>query len=275
MTTRFSFIFQATTAPTDRASASPHIAGWSEGFWRQGDVTADATSTMEIAVARAAMLPTGSQLIGVRLAYYTLTAQNLTPRGTVSGKLQLFGRSGLTNDLPQVALQLDGKTASSNVSRFTLRGMPDDVMVGGEYQPSAAFKRAVTLFGTKLIQFGCGFVARDLSQPSAGVLALAASVLTLDAALPGVVAGDYIRLKRVYDQFGEPITGSYRISAAVGSAYTLPGIPANLTATGNGSARLDRIAFRSFTTVVASRAVVKKVGRPFESYRGRASKRRA
>lgn len=274
MGTRISFLMQATTAPPDRTSAAPHSAGWSESWWLPGTVNSDSPLITQLAQKRASLLPSQASVIGFRLALYTLTGNKIVPGGTKTGKFLYPGAGHIATDLPQVALEMSGKTgAGPNTSRFTLRGMPDGMMTYGEYQPDTTFRGAVTRFCTELIDSGWCFLGRDLSNPVVRVLSIAAGNVTVSAGM-GVAVGDYIRLLRVFDNNGNSVQGSYRVTAFAGAGVmTLAGFDPAITAGESGSARKDTLALYGFSAVTPSRAVVRKVGRPFESYRGRRSKR--
>jgi len=274
MHTRLSLLMQVTTAPIDTAAARQHTGGWSESAWIPGQQTSGASFITTWARLRANMLPKQASVVGVRLAYYNLVGNKILPVGTQTGKLSRPGSSALETDLPQVALELSGKTADGpNTSRLALRCIPDDMMKYGEYQPTPSFKTAVTAYCAFMSAAQVfGFVGRDLSKPSQRVLSIAAGVLTLDAALPGVGIGSWIRLNRVYDTQENPVTGVYRVTAVNAAVYTLADFPAVTVAT-SGTAREDAVAFFDFSTITPARAVVRKVGSPFEKYVGRASKR--
>lgn len=274
MPTRMTLIFALTTDPDDRGSASPHSAGWTESFWREGTTTTDDQRIRDLAQARARLLPLEASIIGFRLGFYTLSGNKILPSGTSTGKFQYAGVSGAHTDLPQVALEMSGKTSGgANSSRFTMRGMPDEIMVNGEYQPGTGFKGSVTRFITKLTGDAWQFLGRDIAQPAGRVLSIAAGIMTLDADI-GVAAGDYVRLLRVFDEDEKSIQGAYRVTAvAGGTTLTLAGFDPAVVVANSGLARKDLVKLFPFTTVQPSRAVVRKVGRPFESYRGRRSKR--
>lgn len=273
MPTRISYLFALTTAPTDREAASAHSAGWSESWWRAGTINSDAPEIRALAQRRAILLPAQGSIIGFRLANYTLSGNKIVPGGTKTGKFQYPGAQAMSTDLPQVALEMSGLTAGGpNTSRFTLRGIPDSQMLFGEFQPNSAFRSQLTRFENTLISDGWGFLGRDLTSPVAQVQSIAAGVLTTNAGM-GVAVGDYVRLLRVFDTSGKSVQGSFRVTAvAGGNQYTLAGIGNGVTVLNSGNARKDLVSIFTFRDVNASRAVVRKVGRPFESYRGRRSK---
>ena len=271
---RLTLLFQATTSPSDRETASPHIAGWSESWWSSIPLLSASPFIRTLAQARAALLPSGSAVIGFRIGNYEHAGNKSTPIGSATGKFLYPGLTTYNNDLPQIALEMSGtSTVSANTSRFSLRGMPDFVMVGGEYQPEPAFKGNVTRFRNLLVSDQWSFLGRDISQPAIALVSLGGGLATL-AGATGAAEGDFVRFNRVFMPDGTPIKGAFRIShIGAGNVLTLIGLPAGATAANSGTVRWDKIRLCAFKEVTVSRAVVRKVGRPFEQYRGRQSRR--
>jgi len=266
-------LFQLTTTPPDRTTASPHTGGWSETWWSQTPFSSTDVHWQELVRARALLLPEQASIVGLRFGLYTIVGNRFVPGGSTTGRLQIPGNSGAITDLPQVALEMAGSTnAGANHSRFNLRCIPDVMMQHGEYQPSNAFKRNVVSFGGKLVNGAFCFVGRDLTKPVQRVISIANNVVTVTGLLGAVVGTDSVRLLNVKDNQGNPVKGAFRIVGLTGFAYTVIGLD-GVTAGESGSARVDAPVLLPFASVIANRAVVRKIGRPFEGYRGRASNR--
>jgi hypothetical protein len=277
MPSHVSLLMQMVTDPEDLTVAQPHSGGWSEGTWVDFNITSSDVRIRQWATKRAVLLPLEAAIIGFRIARYTISGNKLLPAGTATGKFLYPGNSRYRTDLPQVGLEFSAKTANGpNTSRFVLRCIPDQFMVRGEYQPDAAFKRAVTEFTNghaSGFENSFGFIGRDLSLASARVLSIQGGVVQLDGPIGAVGGTDWMRLNRVYDIDGKPVKGTFRIeSIAAGNLYTVTGL-AGVSANASGTARVDKVKYFDYSEVVPTRAVVKKVGRPFEAYRGRGSKR--
>ena len=274
MLRRISLIFGVTTEVSDRDSASPHSGGWSESYWDNSEATIT-SFVPSFARIRAALLPKQAAVIGYRVAVYTIQGNRLIPGGTSSSRILCPGRSSLETDLPQVAVQMSMTGPAGNASRMTLRGMPDDVMVKGEYQPDAAFKRLMTLFTNQLVEGNWGFVGRNLALPTQRVLSITAGGVATLAGPSGAGEGDYVRLLRVTNNDGDPVTGVFRVTVSIdgGTVVTLANWPAGVTVGESGRIRKDEVAYVDITAAAPSRAVVRKIGSPTERYRGRASKR--
>jgi len=275
MPTRLTNIFQVTTAPSNLQLARQHTGGWSESFWTNLTPSAYNPIWAFAQQKRALLLPASAAIVGYRTQEYTISGNKLLPGGATSGRQNLPGSSSRVADLPQVSLMLNCTTSSSpNTSRMILRGIPDDVMEGGEYQPNAQFQSAVTQYINSMIGFNFGFVGRDLTQASVRVLKIAANLITVDQ-IPGtgLNIGDFIRLHRVYDDVNNPVKGAFPVTAIAGNVLTVQGLDATLTAP-SGTLRRDLLMLFNYRAMQPIRAVVKKVGRPFEQYRGRRSKTR-
>lgn len=220
--TRITNIFMLTTSPTDLSTAQPHSAGWSESVWTALNSAVYNPLWTTWAYRRALMLPKQGSIVGFRSALYDLVGNKILPRGAAAGKWLIPGNAAFTTDLPQVSLEVSSTAAgASNTSRMTLRGIPDSMMVGGEYQPTPTFKASFTIMANALLGNNFGFVGRDLSQPSSRVNLAAAGVVTLDANIGGVAGTSYLRFHRVNDNDDKPVKGTYRITNIAGNVYTL------------------------------------------------------
>lgn len=274
--TRLTNIFQIATNPANLAKARVHTAGWSETFWTQLNPSAFNDLWFKQQQKRALLLPSTGSIVGFRTQEFTISGNKLLPGGSSSGRQNLPGATPLSTDLPQVALMFSTEAQNApNSSRMILRGMPDSIMLNGEYQPTAGFSALVTAFVNSMIGFNFGFVGRDLSQASVRVLKIAANVITVDG-IPGtgLAVGDFVRLHRVYGSDGNPVKGAFPITAIAGNDLTVAGLAAVVNAP-SGTLRRDQLMYMAFANLIPVRAVVKKVGRPFEQYRGRRSKTRA
>jgi hypothetical protein len=273
---RLSLLMQVTTDPTNLVDAASHTGGWSEGIWFPVAITDPLALVNPYVAVRAPLLPNGATIVGWRVANFDVLGNKLIPAGTSTGKLNVPGSSSALTDLPQVALELSGASAGGpNTNRMTLRCIPDSMMVHGEYQPTTAFKRKVGEFCNQLtLGGGAGFVGRDKSRPSQRVESIAANVVKLGGSIGAAPGTDYMRFNRVRDTQGNPIEKVVKVIAFVApGTYTVEGLD-GITAGNSGTARTDALKFFDLSSLVPVRAVVRKIGRPFAAYRGRASKRR-
>lgn len=274
MPSRFTMLMQVTTDPQNRGDASPHTGGWSESFWAANVLEAGNPALVTLCRKRANLLPAPASVVGYRIASYTIAGNKVIPTGSSTAKLQIPGSILRNTDVPQMALELSGQALNGpNSTRFSLRCIPDSQVDRGEYQPDPLFKGLLTQYRNELIQQFWKFMGRDLTKPAIRVNAIAGNVVTLGGPWGGVVGTDFVRFNRVYDDLGLPITGAYLVSAANGNAITLAGFDDRTLTKQSGTVRIDAITLQSFATIEPARIVVRKIGRPFESYRGRQSKR--
>jgi hypothetical protein len=222
------------------------------------------------------MLPPQASIVGWRYELFDISGNKLFPQGAQSGRFLFPGGYTASPNLPQDALSFSGAWLTGpNTNKFTARCVPDTVIVAGEYQPTAAFKTAVANYIQTLIGGAWGFVGRDRSLPTARVLSISAGgIVQLSQNIGGVADSSFLRLLHVTDNNGNPIKGTFSISNINGVNYTLRGLT-QLLSVPNGTARVDVVSYNRYGTINVGRAVVRKIGRPFEGYRGRASKRRA
>jgi hypothetical protein len=279
MPVRTTLLFAVTTDPGDRASASPHSGGWSESFYIPGNTFQGQQFFSNWATARAQLLAGECSIIGYRQQLVTISKNRLLPGGSAAGTLNVPGVFGSDLNAPQDSLMVNFTLAGQPQQvRHKLPGIPDSQVSNGEYQPAAVFKGNVTKYMNLIISDVFAGIARDLTQPDARVKSLAAGVLTTMTAT-GAAAGDFIRLRRVKDDNGNPVEGTFLVQQVVNNAdttvsYTLVAAPNQTVTKPNGTARHDLLVLANITNGVPNRLVIRKVGRPFVQYRGRRSKRR-
>lgn len=277
--TRITMLFQLTTNPADRSNANQHIGGWSESVWTNLTPTQAIQQLIpNLLRTRAALLPLQASIVGYRVSQVNVQGNRLLAGASQSTNITYPGVVTNSTDVPQMALQLRGVSGGvPNRNNFWLRGIPDDMVTNGEYQPTRAFATAVTAYRNLLANTGSyGFLARDLTQPTSRVISIdVTGKLTCDGTIVGVAAGDFIRFRRTFDQNRKPVTGSYFVIAVpTPNTYTLQGIT-QIVVKPSGTVRKDVLNFLLFNGVSFNRIGVKKVGRPFEGYRGRRSRKSA
>lgn len=283
MPTHVSWIFAVTTDPTDRQAASPHSGGWTEGHWLPDATQISLVIQGEVAEARSSFLPRQVDIIGWRVSNFTISGNKLLPKGTSAVKKRFPGASNWTVDVPQASLSFSSAIAGkTNGTRFVSRGISDEMVVRGEYQPTAAYSRAVQSYIDRLLGVPFpgegggpvyGAIVRDLTQESFRVLSINDPTIVLDQPV-GLAVNDYIRLRRVKGTNHLPISGSFRITAINGGVLTVANLPALSLARESGFARKDVMVFGSYGAINPDRVEVKKIGGPLQRYRGRRSKRR-
>lgn len=280
MPLKTTLLFTVTTDPSDRASASPHTGGWSESFYYPAAKFNDPSFFAQWAITRAQLLAGECAVIGYRQQLVTISKNRLLPGGSAAGALNVPGIWGSDLNAPQDSLMVNfSPTGQPQNVRHRLPGLPDSQVASGEYQPSPTFKGNLTKYVNYVINTQFATICRDLTQPDCRVKSLSAGVLTTLSAT-GAGAGDYIRLRRVKDDNGNPIEGTFLVTAVVNNAdttvsYTLFDPPSQSVTKPNGTCRHDLLVLAALAAGIPNRLVVRKVGRPFVQYRGRRSKQRA
>jgi len=269
---RYDMLLQLTTSPTQAGKAIAHSGGWSESHWRADLLPPSNVNIQRLLNARAACLPRQAAMIGLRIGTFTLAGNKVLP-GPTSITRFLKPGGAFDCDVPQMGLELSGSTGGANSSRFTMRGIPDAQVVNGEYAPSVAFKNRVQEYMNSLSGNNWAMLGRVLSNPTYRIVGITGLGVATFTAAPAVAVGDYMRLLRTKDEDQFPVEGAFYVSAVVGNTVTYANFPA-VVVRDSGNARKDEVAIYSFLDVNTSRVVVRKVGRPFEQYRGRRSKRR-
>jgi len=279
---RYTYIFQVTTEPVSRANAQPHTGGWSENVWSAADPVAYSARWTRWGQKRALLLPKQAAIVGFRSQKYDIQGNKLVPSGSTSGTTLFPGNPVYETDLPQVALTV---TATSGVARnnsdFKLLCIPDVFMTGGEFNPTATFKTQLTNLFNEWKSHPTGMVGRDLDQPLVRVLSITAGTLAgdtnvlLDGPYPLLVAGDFLRWNNVKDDDGNPVQGSNRVVGFVpgGNTVVVRGLTGVFQPNPSGFARRDIAQYLVLNNFSWGRASIRKVGKPSQGYRGRASNR--
>lgn len=280
MPSRLTVLFQLNTEPVSPALASIHVAGWSETHWINASILPNDDRILTLCRNRQRLLPSSAAIVGYRIGNYTISGKQLIANGAQTTRQRFPGSSNANTDVPQMALLCVGSAFGSqpNTSRFAIRGIPDSMVVGGEYAPTTAFSGNVLVYLGGLASSGFGFLGRVLSDtvfPITGITAGRISVQGTDASAPSV--GQYLRFVRAFDDNDNPIKGSFLVTDVdvTGQIYTVRNPPIQTVTKPSGGIRQDRILVFGYGALSVSRVTTRKVGRPFENYRGRRSSPRA
>lgn len=256
------------TLATNRSNGSigKRVAGWSESVYSQtSDFAALRTSFVNLCQKRAALLARGASIVGQRY-------QMIDPRGRATVNGQQFAGNYGDSDVPQMSLTFVVPSASSpNNRRFTLRGLSDIFVVEGEYKPSAFINQVIADFVAALATFR--FRATNLTNEPVPISTIAGDgTFVLQQPLTFAV-NDYLNVSRVRVSGGTN-SDRYHVSVATDTQHGKFS-DWSLGAGTGGTARLDTIIYPLFdgTAQVDPVVVTRKVGRPINGYRGRASTR--
>lgn len=258
-------VFSLTTALSNANAPVHRTGGWSEShFIDNASFTQVRTLFEALCQERALLLPTGASITGQRY-------QLINPIGASQSQATLFpGASGLQTDVPQMALLCRVPTIGArNISRLTLRGIPDQRVVEGEYSPSQGFNTALRRFFTQLSSFR--MEGRDLAAENVPTLRIFANGVYRTQDPNAFAVNSVVRVMRaVRDVDGRTVSGTFVVQTVVdtrnGTLFDWTGGD-----TRGGTMRLNGIAYPQLdgANAAVSRVVVKKVGRPSAGYRGR------
>lgn len=265
-------LIQLSTNPSGSSSGGPHIAGWSESIYTPQNIDVAKERFSSVCAARAGLLPPSAAVIGQR--YQVIGGGSTTA-------LTRYPGTGPACGIPQKSLLCFAEAAGFvNVRRFSLRGVPDDWIVEGEVKPNPSFVARFTAYVNSILRNGTfSFRGRDLAAVAQHVVSIdnTGAVVTF-AGIGALAVGDIVQLRRCYSTNGVNVSGRYRVSAVVNPAnssqFTLAGWGNDVVANSGLANRYGVTYPGPITNIERARAVSRKVGRPFEQYRGRSSRRR-
>jgi len=243
-------------------------SGWSETWYLDSSESEALTKADALNKRRSGFLTRAALISNTRIQ-------------VVGGRSRLVriaypGVLGADQDIPQMALSaIVSGQGVNNVKNFQLRGIPDGNVDGGEFSPTQGFTNAFAAYGASLVQQGFRFRAIDLAQAQVGIVGITAlGVFSLAAPLVFAV-GDYLQLLRAKNTGGVSVAGTYYVSERVdGQNGTFLNWTGGTVAL-KGKARVKTYIYPlvATNTLEALQISTRKVGRPFNLYHGRASKR--
>jgi len=260
-------LFLFTTTDTNKADGN-RSAGWSESYYYPtADFAVAANQFGQLCRCRAGLLATGGSIIGQRY-------QLVDPVGaSKSGAVGFTGNSGAAADVPQMALLITAEASgTTNKRSLIVRGVPDARVVGGNYSPSTDYDRRLGIFYAGLRN---GWVMRgaNMGNQKSPIISIDTTGVVTTSIAHGLAAEQRVQILRTIMPNDRQKGGVYTVMAPV-TATTFK-IAADFTLpTHGGKARKYEIVNPNYGACELQRVVVKKVGRVFFPYRGRASVRR-
>lgn len=269
---KVSFILDQSTAPETESPASVRDGGWTENYYLSAATLGLAVTRCHFYCdARAALLAKTGQVNGFRIAERTST-------GVARAYPAFRTGANVVCDVPQMAIQIHLRTATSKRTAI-LPGVPDIRSIGGAFSKSRTWENHVEhLIG--ILTAGFGMMALDKTQPLLNLISITTGGLVTTATPHGYVANDQIRFFRTSDIYRQTVTGTWIVSGTPPSTTTFQ--LANYASAGDvvfgpvnkGKVRKLVYAFSGFSEGDMGQITTRKVGRPFDLYRGRASRRR-
>jgi len=279
MGVKCTMLFQLATGTQEPNPSLRRIGGWSESFYFGGnDIQAadlyfnggpggPPASWCEL---RAGLLPTGAQIVGQRY-------QIVDPVGRSQSLNKIWnGGSGMNCDVPQMALLTRLISATTpNTRMYIIRGIPDQMVVDGEYRPSIAFRNAVNRLLVACAQLSMKVKPVDGARASIATVDNS-GLVTFQAVRPSVAVNGILNVRNVQMANGTMTNGTFFVEALGPAALQLKLFrwPESNGAQGEAFVTTSNYPQFSATGFTVGRVIVRKVGRPFVAFRGRASVRR-
>lgn len=275
MAIKVTFFFELRTAGLGVTSFD-RLAGWTETWYFPGDspetANTAATKSNGWMAKRAALLGTAGI---VKASRYVNTA--------VPGRSRIDIRSAFRgtwqdNDIPQMALLCRSQTADNQYGKnWFLRGLPDSVVKGGEFNPGTTdFLTLLTGFFATIRGDGWQFRSLDRGAAQRAILngnVATAQITHVGAGIFGI--GEKVRIVGARSALGRVRgwTATVVASAAAGvnTLLTLSPYRAGSDLVAGGQVKLVSPIFNTAAVNSYVRVNPRKVGRPFGQYRGRSS----
>lgn len=272
-------LFQQTTQfqPPEESlnyATIPRTAGWSESLYGPDDVSLVIRmlkgprvdpAIFPLLQARANLLNNQSAIIGARLY------QGTTGKGKLVAA-SYNGNNGL-EDQPGVSLLVSATSLATGQSRrWQMRGMVDDDVVGGEWNPDDDTVHRFQEYIQSLANFGW------MAQTNANQLKILdidpTGLVRTEGTVPWAILTDVTIKNSTQISTGRRVGGKFRITA-VPSTKSFQVSGWTFGDTTGGTVSIVSSAFQSFgsSTISVVRTSFRKVGRPFAGYRGRRSRR--
>lgn len=267
---KFTILFQAATLSSDAGNAPKRLGGWSESYYTQQSLGGRMEALMDsLCAKRTRLLGKGFRIVGQRF-------QRVDPVGLATAfEWNYVNSSGTEGALPQKSLEWTVHSGDGlNKRNISIRGVPDSRVVTGEYTGTTAYNSALMAFFNDL-KLNWRFRAIDRNVPLKRLVSINSEGTATWSEPHGLNEGDQFNLYRCYNSSGKLVSGVrqvvQRTSDTTASVMRINGTEA-LTVT-KGQTRKIVIIYPDITIgdheILTPDAVVRKVGRPFEQFRGR------
>lgn len=269
MSTKVVMVMNGTTgvdAHDVQQLANPHGYGFTESFWANTNDIATLHGSLvgNLFPKRAALLPKGASVVAAR--YYSDTGG----RGVLFG-LALRGGSYAT-DLVNCALLAFTRNPVAPVQRrWWIHNVPDNQFGLGEYSPTQAYAAAMANFLGALNPYFYQGISR--TGDTAIVSITSGGLVTLGANSPFAV-GTQVTVSRTLTGLGRRFGGLFAVASVgpLATQFTLTGWQAGACVGGRAFVKGKTLyQIGGGPGANTGRAGTRRVGRPFDLYRGRRS----
>jgi hypothetical protein len=265
---KVTMFFELQTQHTDKAIAG-RVGGWTESWYYPGDVSQaiqETNAAKGLSSLRAAMLPRTGAVVAQRFQIV-----DTVPKGSSTMRFKNFPGGGFETDQPQVAILVNVPTTQGkNVKKLILRGIPDQFIIDGEFTPDPIFTAALIKFQNEIGLYR--FRGQDFTRPLVPIVSITSvGQVTMVGGVP-FANGDKVQIigpKLITTGRTVP-TKTYTVLNPAGNTFTAANWSQPALAE-FGNARIVAPAFYTPDTdnIEVERSIVRKVGRPFDLYRGR------
>ena len=270
---KVTMLFQLVTQDVSVVGAAARVAGWSESWYFEGDLTSALEATVNkggLCSVRAQLLPASAAIVGQRYQQV-----DPAPVGNSITRSKVFpGLSTLPTDVPQMALLISVPGVGvKNVKHYEMRGVPDSMVTTGEFSPSGPYEKALKNFFNALGAWK--FKGQDFSQPLHIIQNINTAGEITTVTQPAWGNPSVARLTRMKTSVGLSLPGETRniigiIKVPPGAQGLIIDWPTDQVVKSGFARKVVAIyPTVSINDVEVERVVVRKVGRPFDLYRGR------
>jgi len=264
---KYSILVNCTTGGGNIANGGSRSGGFSESYWNATELSKDSPILQNVLNKRAAMLPNTAAIVGYRMSDadkgFRTRVERVHKPGTWAAN---------DADLPSMALQFMQNADTGAVLRPILRGIPDSLVVAGEYREGVAFQKAYREFFEALN----GWYTRTRAGAGGGIDVIsitAEGVLTTAADVVGAALGGIVTLTRPSAAIRGRFGGNYKISAFTNlRSFTLQ-------SWAGGAATKGKVRALGFVNsnydaarIKVVQAINRKCGRPFFQFSGKGSR---
>jgi hypothetical protein len=245
-----------------------HGAGWTESFYSYASGRGSARSQFaDLMAERDDLLGLGYDGPFARVTNYN------NRRDTQFFQAGLAAGSHLDGDTPWQALLIRIIGANGMHRSYLPHGFPDDWFKKGDWTPDGNASASLFRFFAKLKQGSWALVGQDPTKPIKPIVAISGGGLATFAAPHGYPDNTRVYAFRVKDALGKNIKGQFTVlNSPSATTAQLSGWPVARSGD-SGGLREVNVVDSVIVDAFVERAALRKVGRPFGLYRGRARRR--
>ena len=256
---KVTFIFKLTTA-------NNRTGGWSESLYFDGTFDQAGAAAANLVPLRAKLISEDGVLARLRIT--DLAAPGKSSLGIQAQK----GTCPKETDIPQMGIKCFLFKGHDYKRQYVLAGIPDFYVQKGAWNREANFRNKITDYLEEIRKNSFQFKVRDKDLPLRTVLSIDAQAQVFCSAAHGYVVGDFVRFYRTRDVNKKAVKGEWRITEVNngGAGFKIANWTGQVVE--KGKVRKVGDTFAVVTGYQIDDVTPRKIGRPFDAYRGRKSK---